>query len=333
MGLVEGKVPHALLRGLLSRITKPGKEVIIGPAVGEDAFAVGVGRTVLVGTADPITFTPEHVGYYAVNVNANDVATMGAVPRWFLAAVLVPPRFGTAALRGIFDEIDSTCVALGIRLLGGHTEVTSGVTRPIVVGAMLGTVSGKRLVNPKRARQGDVLLLTKQLAIEGTSIIARARKSEVEHILGKRRAARARNLLFKPGMSIVREALSAVDTAPVHAMHDPTEGGLLWGLREISLATGLGVEVDLEKVPIYEETRAICRHFKMTPLGLIASGSLLIAVPAKQAARVGGAIGRIGLQSTEIGRLTGAGLRLMKHGKAVAFPSLKADEITKVCYK
>lgn len=330
MGLREGKIQHALLKGLLSRVTGPGREVLIGPAVGKDAFAVGIGRAVLVGTTDPVTFTRRHVGYYAVNVNANDVATMGAVPRWFLATVLVPPRFGAGALRAIFDEIDATCLALGARLLGGHTEVTSGVTRPIVVGAMLGTVTRKHLVNPGRARAGDSLLVTKRLAIEGTSIIAGARKKEVETLLGKRRAARARHLVFEPGMSIAREALAAVKAAPVRAMHDPTEGGLLWGLRELSLATGLGVEVDLDRVPIYEETRAICRHFRLNPLGVIASGSLLIAVQERDAARAAGAISRLGLECSRIGRLTRAGLRLIRRGKPATFPVLKADEITRV---
>jgi hydrogenase maturation factor len=336
MGLREGKVPHGLLQGLLSRVTGPGREVIIGPAVGEDAFAVavvrgmGMGRAVLVGTTDPVTFTREHVGYYAVNVNANDVATMGAAPRWFLATLLVPPGLAAGALRTILDDIDAACVALGARLVGGHTEVTSAVTRPVVAGAMLGTTTGKRLVRPGRARAGDSLLVTKRLAIEGTSIIARARKKEVELLLGKRSAARARNLIFEPGMSIVREALSAVEAAPISAMHDPTEGGLLWGLRELSLATGLGVEVDLDRVPIYEETRAICRRFRLDPLGLLASGSLLIAARQRDSERAAACIRELGIECSQIGRLGGKGLRLVRRGKAVRFPPLKADEITRL---
>ena len=326
----EGKIPHDVLSALLARLSKPGREVIVGPAVGEDAFAVGVGRTVLVGTTDPITFASQHIGHYAVNVNANDVATMGARPRWFLATLLVPPKTGTRLLRTIFDEIDRTCVGLGIRLLGGHTEVTRAVTKPVVVGAMLGTVARRRLVVAGKAREGDTLLLTKRLAIEGTSIIAREKRKEVEALLGKRRAARARNLLFRPGMSIVAEALRAVEAGPIHAMHDPTEGGLLWGLEEISLATGLGLEVTVEDVPIYEETAAVCGHFGINPLGLIASGSLLIAVPSRSSASVAGAIKQLGIDCAPIGRLGGKRITLVKRGKRVRFPRLKADEITKV---
>ena len=324
----EGKIPHQLLSDLISRITKPGKEVIVGPAVGEDAFAVAVGRAVLAGTTDPITFTSEHIGYYAVNVNANDVATMGAAPRWFLATVLVPVGFGRGKLRAIFEEIDRTCVGLDARLLGGHTEVTSAVTRPVVVGAMLGTVPRRKLVIARRARAGDVLLITKRLAIEGTSIIARWKRRPVESLLGKRQAARARSLIFNPGMSIVREAMCAIEAGPVHAMHDPTEGGLLWGLKELSLATGLGVEV--EQVPIYEETSRICARFGLNPLGLIASGSLLLVVPPRSSARISGAIRGLGIECTPLGRLRGKQVVFIERGARIRPPEIAADEIARL---
>jgi hydrogenase expression/formation protein HypE len=331
----EGKLPRQILSRLLARLTRPARDVLIGPRIGEDAFAVSVGRSVVVGTTDPITFTRSHIGYYAVNVNANDVATMGAAPRWFLATVLVPPRTGARAVRTILDEMDTTCVSLGARLLGGHTEVTGAVARPVVVGAMLGTVSKKGLVDSRRVRTGDVLLMTKRLAIEGTSIIARERRREVDALLGRRRAARARALLFRPGISVVREALSATRAAPIHAMHDPTEGGMLWGLREMSLAAGLGIEVDVDAIPIYEETRALCEHFGLNPLGLIASGTLLLAVPARHSARVATSIGRLGIECTAIGRFGGRGVRARRRAattgrRADRFADLKADEITKI---
>jgi hydrogenase maturation factor len=317
-----------LLSDLISRITKPGKEVIIGPAVGEDAFAVGVGRAVVAGTTDPVTFTSEHIGYYAVNVNANDVATMGAEPKWFLATVLVPVGFGGRALRAIFEEIDRTSVGLGARLLGGHTEVTSAVTRPVVVGAMLGLADRRRLVMARRARAGDVVLLTKRLAIEGTSIIARWKAREVAGLLGRRGAAQARDLIFDPGMSIVKEAMAAVKAGPVHAMHDPTEGGLLWGLKELSLATGLGIEVG--DVPVFDETRRICERFGLNPLGLIASGSLLIVVPARRARAAASAIHRLGIECAPIGRLGGKQVVFVRRGARRRPPEIAADEMTKL---
>jgi hydrogenase expression/formation protein HypE len=327
---IEGKIPHTFLEHLLSKITSPGREVLVGPAVGEDAFAVGVGETAVVASTDPITFVSEHIGYYAVNVNANDVATMGAVPRWFMATALVPARTGKVMLTRLFEEIDEACVGLGIRLCGGHTEATSTVTRPVIVGAMLGTVSKRRLVRPERARAGDVVLLTKRMALEGTAIIARQKRRAVERLLGRGRAGRARRFLFEPGISIVKEALCAVEAAPVHAMHDPTEGGFIWGMKELCMATGLGAEIDLDSVPVYEETRLMCKHFKINPFGLIASGSLLIVVSSRSERRVVRAITDLGIECTRIGILRQKGLRFLKHGKPVRIPSLKSDEITKV---
>jgi hydrogenase maturation factor len=327
---IEGKIPHGFLTELLSKVTKPGREVVIGPEVGEDAFAARVGRGIVVASTDPITFTTDHIGYYAVNVNANDVATMGATPRWFLATALVPPGTRKRVLRGIFDDLDSTCVDLGIRLCGGHTEVTSTVNQPVVVGAMMGTVSKRDLVRAERARDGDRILLTKRLAVEGTAIIAREKRRVVDRILGRTRSARARKLLFSPGISVVREALCAVKTARIHAMHDPTEGGLLWGLKELSYTTGIGVRVDLESVPVFDETRRICKHFDVDPYGLIASGSLLIVVSRRSAARVMLAIRRLGIECTDIGQMAGKKTTLVRNGKPVPFPPLKSDEISKI---
>jgi len=326
---VEGKIPHGFLGHLLSRLTPPGREVVVGPALGEDACAIDTGGDLLVASSDPITFTEHHVGYYSVNVNANDVATMGARPRWFVATLLFPPGMRKQTLRSIFDEVDRTCVGLGIRMCGGHTEATSAVTKPVIVGTMLGTVSRRQLVRPARVRVGDKVLLTKRLALEGTSIIARERRPDVEQILGRRRAAAARNLLLAPGISVVREARCAVETAPIHAMHDPTEGGLLWGLAELGHVTGLGMEIDLDRVPVFEETRAICDHFKLNPLGLIASGSLLIVASRKGAAKVTRAIEALGIECTEIGEVGGKGLSALRRGRRVRLPDLKGDEIAK----
>jgi hydrogenase expression/formation protein HypE len=324
----EGKVPRRVLASLISRLTRPGREVLVGPAVGEDAFAVSAGRSVLIGTTDPITFTGDHIGYYAVNVNANDVATMGGRPRWFLATVLVPRGFQASALRRIFDEIDRACVELGARLLGGHTEVSSAVSRPVVVGAMMGLVAGTGLVRAGRARAGDILLLTKRLAIEGTSIIARERRREVEALLGKAAAARARNLIFEPGISVVREALAAA-AAGARAMHDPTEGGLAWGLRELATAAGHGMVVDFDAIPVFDETARICGRFGIDPLGLISSGSLAIAVAPSRALIVEQKVKSLGVECARIGRLGGRSVRMKRQGRPARFPDFEADEIGK----
>jgi hydrogenase expression/formation protein HypE len=327
--IVEGKIPHSLLEELLARLTPPGRDVVVGPAIGEDACAVDPAGDLVVASSDPITFTARNIGYYAVNVNANDIVTMGARPRWFLAALLVPPGTPKSILRCAFDEVDRACTGLGIRLVGGHTEATSTVTRPVVVGTMLGTVSRRKLVRPGRTRPGAPILLTKRLALEGTSIIAAERRAEVVRLLGRRKAAKARNLLFCPGISVVAEAVRATETAPIYAMHDPTEGGLLWGLKELARATGLGLEINLDRVPVFPETEIICRHFGINPLGLIASGSLLIVVSKGHSSAVVKAIQSMGVECTPIGTMGGSGLRGFRAGRRTRLPDLAGDEINK----
>jgi hydrogenase maturation factor len=200
----------------------------------------------------------------------------------------------------------------------------------MMVGTMLGTVSRKRLVRPERVREGDVVLLTKRLALEGTAIIAQKRRRRVERILGKRRAARARSMLFRPGISVVPEALSAVGAAPVRAMHDPTEGGFISGIRELSYVTGLGMEILEDRIPIYEETRKICRDFGIDPLGLIASGSLIIVASPGSAKKIRTAIKRRRIECAEIGRMVKGRVSLLSDGRRRAFPTAGVDEITRI---
>lgn len=327
--LVEGKLPHDALGRLLAR-APGGAGVIVGPALGEDACALRSRGEVLVASTDPITLASGDLGYYAANVCANDVATMGARPRWFLASLLLPVGFDSTKVASIFSGLASVCKRMRVALAGGHTEATSAVTRPVIAGTMLGTVTRKRLVRPERVREGDVVLLTKRLAIEGTAIIARERQLRVERILGVRRAARARSMLFRPGISIVPEAMTAASTAPVHAMHDPTEGGFISGVRELCFATGLGVEIFAESIPVYSETREICRDFGLDPLKLIASGSLLIVASPRSATRIAAAIRRKGIECTEVGRMAGRRPRLVRNGKHHPFPAAGADEITRI---
>ena len=173
-----GKLPPNVLQRALAQIPIEDERVRIGPRVGEDAAAIAFGETYLVAKTDPITFAAERIGWYAVHINANDVAVMGARPRWFLAALLLPEEKTDAALvEQIFQDILSACRELGVTLCGGHTEITYGLDRPVIVGHMLGEVPRERLVE-KRMEPGDHILLTKGVAIEGTAILAREKASE-----------------------------------------------------------------------------------------------------------------------------------------------------------
>ncbi|GAN34365.1 MAG: hydrogenase expression/formation protein [Candidatus Brocadia sp. AMX2] len=328
-----GKLDYRLLEKLLNLNPINDPRVVVGPRVGEDAAVIDFGKKYLVAKTDPITFTTYRIGWYAVNVNANDIATMGATPKWFLATVLLPEGKTNAKLATqIFKDIITSTQKLNITLCGGHTEISYNIDRPIVIGHMLGEVKKDKLVVNSNAKPGDDLLLTKGIAIEGTAIIARKKETVIQKEFGDRLLKRAQAFIDRPGLSVVADALVANKTARIHAMHDPTEGGIATGILELAKASGTGVVIDAEKILCYEETKQICRLFDIQPLGLIASGALLIALDPKDTKAVIAILAKNSIPCTRIGKLTQKteGLMICKNGKLVKMPTFKADEITKV---
>jgi hydrogenase maturation factor len=330
--LPVGKLPGPLLTELFRKHVTLDARVIVGPRVGEDAAVIDMGDRYLVATTDPITFVTEDLGWYALVVNANDLAVRGATPRWFLATVLLPARRTTgASADALFGQLGAACRELQVSLVGGHTEVTHGLDRPLVVGTMLGEVARERLVTTGGARPGDALLLTKGVPVEGTSIIARVRADELR-ARGYPEAALAGAREWLTRLSVVPEARLACDLAPVHAMHDPTEGGLATALWELAEAAEVGLAIDGDRIPLIPEGRALCGEFGLDPLGTIASGALLIALGPTDAGRVLHALARAGIACALIGRVVPreAGVTLVAGGRATALPRFPQDEITRL---
>jgi len=310
--------------------------VVLGPRVGEDAAVIDLGRKYLVAKTDPITFTAERIGWYAVNINANDLAMLGARPRWFLAALLLPESRTTGALaREIFQDILEACKTLGVTLCGGHTEITTGLDRPVVVGQMLGEVEKSRLVWKESQQPEDLVVLTKGIALEGTAILAREKAGLLRRKLGRAMVLRAQRLLFEPGISVVRDALLAVRYGEIHALHDPTEGGLLSALYELARAGRAGLRVWIDKVPVLVETQAFSRLLEFDPLALIASGALLVVVTRKTVEGVLRAYARNGIPATVIGevRPENEGIELVERGHARPLRVPARDEIARLLEK
>lgn len=330
-----GKLPNAVLEKLLARRERLHQDprVLVGPRIGEDAAVIAMQDKCLVVSSDPITFATDHLGWYGVQVNANDVAVRGARPRWFLAVLLLPERHTDDELiDGIFGEIQAACGEIDCALVGGHTEITIGLDRAILVGQMIGEVEREGLVTTGGARVGDALLLTKGVAIEGTALIARERGARLEAAgLQQEMIRRAKELLFSPGISVVRDALEATRAARVHAMHDPTEGGLATGLAELAQAAGVGLSVDMAAIPILPETTAICQALDLKPLGTLASGSLLLTVAPADALRVIEALARVQTPCVQIGRVVPRelGLTLQTVEGVVPLPVFARDEVVR----
>ena len=299
-----GKLPAADLAKLLDRYNPQDPRLLVGGSLGEDAAVIDMGDRYLVATTDPITFATAEIGWYAVNINANDIACTGATPRWFLVTLLLPGSNSTWELVDtIFQQITSACNDLGITLAGGHTEITYGLDRPVVVGQMLGEVTPDKLVSTGGAEIGDDLILTKGIAIEATAIIAREKREALLKRFNDYNLNRYANFLHNPGISVVKEATDAVETGGVHAMHDPTEGGVATGLHELAEAAGVGLEIYEDRLPLLPETVTLCTHFGLDPLGVIASGSLLIASEPQATHKIVEALLRAGIGASVIGRV------------------------------
>ncbi len=326
-----GKLPVDLLARLLSGTAQPDPRVLQGPGVGADAAVIDVGGRLLIAKADPVTFATDRIGWYAVQVNANDIACMGGTPRWFLATVLLPEGAPESLAVSVHEQITAACDALGVALVGGHTEVTYGLTRPIVSGQMLGEATRDTVVWPGGARPGDVLILTQGIAIEGTSVLAHeAAAALLAAGMTRAEVSAAAALLDAPGISVVRASRAAAK-AGVTAMHDPTEGGLATGLAELAAAAKAGLEVDADAIRVLPETGAVCRALSLDPLGLLASGSLLAAAAPERAGAVLDALTEAGIAAAVIGRITeaSAGLRLRTADGIRDLPGFPRDELAR----
>ena len=330
--MLAGKLPMDLLSRLLSDIDVRDPRVVLGARAGEDAALIDMGDHYLVAKTDPITFATDLIGWYLVQVNSNDLAAMGATPRWLMATLLLPEGTTEAQTEEIFTQLLEACDALGITLIGGHTEITYDLPRPVAMGALLGEVAKDRVVLSSGAQIGDSIVLTQGVAIEGTSILAHeAEDALVAAGVTQDVIARAKSFLFTPGISVAKAASIACDTVDVHAMHDPTEGGVATALLELAAAANVGVTVDAESIPVLPECRAICDALTLDPLGLIASGALLATLPSPEAERLIAALSQEGIPASVVGSVTPAseGLQFTLGGVNRPLPTFERDELAR----
>ncbi|MDZ7361377.1 MAG: AIR synthase related protein [candidate division KSB1 bacterium] len=331
-----GKLPLDFLQTLLQKYasTKSGNHGLkIGAGLGRDAAVIDFGDRLLIAKTDPITFVAEDIGYYALHINANDVACMGGEPKWFLATLLLPENNTTPALvEKIFHQLSQACQKIGVALCGGHTEVTTGIDRPLVAGCLLGEAPANRSFSPERIEIGDTIILTKGLAVEATSIIGREHTQALTEIFDAEFAQNCKHFLHDPGISVLPEAHLAWQAEGVHALHDPTEGGLANAIHELLAERDLGVEIFWENIPLLPETKLLCDHFRLDILGLIASGALLIIGEEKACVKLQTRLQRAKITAAVIGRIlpAGEGRWLVEGKQRRELPLFRRDEMIKV---
>ena len=327
-----GKFPPELLERLLHSAPSDDTRVVLGPRVGEDAAALDFGDRLLIAKSDPVTFATDRAGWYAVQVCANDVACAGATPRWFLATLLVPESFSEDDAAKLFNDVMESCQSIGATLIGGHSEVTQGIQRPIVMGTMLGEVERDRLITTGGAQEGDSIVVTKGLAIEGTALLARdcageLRQAGVEESV----IVKSATLLDTLGISVVHDAQTS-SQLPVHSLHDITEGGLFTALHEVAAASGLGLAVEEDSVPVLPETNEVCTALGLHPMGLLASGAMLVTLHSQYTPELLRALERAGINAWEIGQMIpGEEGRVLftRNGEEVPLPVFRRDELAR----
>jgi HAD superfamily hydrolase (TIGR01509 family) len=330
--LPQGKLPNDLLAEHLRGLAAPDDAVLLPAAVGEDVTALDMaGVEVLVAHGDPITLAGRDLGRYAVAVNANDLAASGGEPRWLLTTVLLPAGATASEALTLLAGIGRAARDQSISVVGGHTEVTGTVTQPVVSSTMLGTATRPGLRDKRGARRGDLLILTKALAVEGTALLAQELGERLRALGMTPAELEACEALFAR-ISIVPEARIAARYAGVRAMHDITEGGLATAVRELAEACGRGVTVRREAVAVSPETRRLCDLLGADPLGLLASGSLLVTCRPGEADDLLGDLRQAGIDAAVIGGLggSGAGVTAVERGRPAPWPEFAADEAARL---
>lgn len=324
--LSSGKIPLELLAELLSELPPLPPEVRLGAAIGEDACGIDVASGVLVVASDPITLTSEEIARLSVVVNANDVAVTGARPRWFLAVVLVPPGTAEGVVRELFRALSRALSELDAHLVGGHTEATPAVNRPVVVGQMLGLAETGKVMSTGAFGPGDLVLQVRPVPIEGASVLAREAADRLEAVEPSV-VQEAREALDRPGISVVEPALLAAELG-ANALHDPTEGGLAVGLHEMATAAGARITIDETAVLWFEPGLAVCRALGADPWSTLASGTLVAVFPPDAADAALAAFAEQGHPAALIGRVEeGSGVY---DGGGRPLPWSERDEVARL---
>lgn len=320
--LQPGKIPPAALRERVFPHAGYRGDVLVHASVGQDCAVLDFGRQVCVATCDPITGAGAHAGRLAVHVVCNDLATTGAEPVGLLLTLLLAEATAEEDLDRIMQEAGAAAREVGAEIVGGHTEITPGLERPLVIAAAIGRAPRDGFVTAAGGRPGDVLVLTKGAAIEGTAILASDLADRLRPAVGDAALARARAFIEK--VSVVPEGRIGARFG-ASAMHDVTEGGVLAGVWELAEASGCGAHLDADAVPVAEETRAICNALGADPLALIGSGAMLIA--AADPRPLLAALADAGIDAAMVGRLEEYDRTVVREGRRAALVPPERDEL------
>lgn len=323
-----GKIPENVLkRSVFKQLHTKRDEVILGAGVGEDCAALKLADDeVFVISTDPITGTATDIGELAIQITVNDLASSGAEPIGVMLTMLLPENASEEELKTVMSQVESACEKNHIQVMGGHTEVTKAVNQIVISVTGVAKVKEGGLISTASAEPDMDILVTKWIGIEGTAILAKEREAELSTRYAKPFIESAK--AFDRYLSVLPEAATAVKSG-VAAMHDITEGGVFGALWELAEASGVGLEIDLKKIPLKQETVEICEYFGISPYELISSGSMLMA--AKDGNRLVMELQKAGIPAVIIGKATAGNDRILRNEDETRYlEPPKTDELYKV---
>lgn len=300
-------------------------DVIMGSTFGEDIALTRCGKGLLTSHLDPIVGAVENIGWLAVHVACNDIATSGAPPRWIQLLVLVPRKDDTALLRNIMRDVAKAAEEVNVSIIGGHTGYSANLSRPLVAVTALGFLSDQQPVLTQGAKPGDRLLVTKGVALEGTGILAydfarTARKlGLIDDDLDE-----AKQLMTE--VSVIPESLILAEHG-ASAMHDVTRGGLMETMLEMAVVSGVGFSVDYDSIPIPKVAARFAEAFQFDPLRMISSGTLLAAMPQEQLDTACSTLEQAGIHFAVVGEvLKGKGVTVYRGEEETFYHAVQPED-------
>lgn len=323
-----GKLPEPILiRSVLKQVQHRREEVLVGPAVGQDCAALCVKEDeALVLSSDPITGTTKDIGSLGIYITTNDLAAAGAEPLGVMLTVMLPKEIEEPQLKEMVSDVERACEELNIEVLGGHTEVTDAVNRPLISVTGVGKIKKSQIITLQGIEAEQDLVVTKWIGLEATTILAKEKEEELQKTFSPKLIRIARE--FDRYLSVIPESRIAMEHG-VSAMHDITEGGVFGALWEMAAGAGLGLTADLKKIPIRQETVEICEFFGVNPYLIMSSGSMLIA--AKDGRGLVERLREAGIHAAVIGRTNSSNDRIIRNGEEIRYlDKPQTDELYKV---
>lgn len=323
-----GKISNNDLKKLIfNNLTLNRKEVLEASEIGSDCAVVDLGDELLVTSVDPITGASKNIGSLAVNVACNDAYCLLAEPVGLLMSVLLPAKTTKNEIKEIMIDAQSACDKIGVNIIGGHTEVTDVVNTVVITTTVLAKTKDRILPNRKSAKAGDRILVSKHVALEGTSIIAHDFELESSKYLNEDELNEAKS--YSKLLSVKEESLVSRKFR-VRALHDITEGGVLGAVWEMATNLGFGSEINFEDIPITDVTKKLTKGFNLNPLRFISSGSMMVIVDREDSEKLINEAKKMGLLFTDIGSLVETGIVMNKNGEKFDIAEPSPDELYKV---